>query len=289
MMNWSPAAGVFICSCLLLIWLGSLNKKTDWLYHLLIFDLAIAAFFFLLTPETQFKDVQWEKSCAVIPQTETANDGKITIMGIRNFKYRTENDFDINYKNETFDPDKAESLDFAISHWDGIDNIAHTMLCFNFSDGKSVVLSVEMRCPEGTSRDYYTTLFKQHELIYIWASPEDILDLRSTYRSEALYIYRTTATPAEVKKLFTILTERTGNLYRKPEFYRTVSGNCTTELLPYLRHMRPSLSWDFRALLNGTIDRMFYEQDFLMYKPGESFEFLKARSLIYPKKKKNQL
>ena len=213
-------------------------------------------------------------------RVERAAGGKIRLFDIRDFKYRAEHDFDVRYRTGVYDPEQLRSLDLYVSHWDGMDEIAHTLLRFNFSDGTALVLSVEMRCPEGISRDYYTTFFKQHALIYIWGTPEDLCDLRSKYRGEALYRYRTAATPDEVKMLFAALIDRTAELAEKQEFYRVISGNCTTELLPYLKAMRPALRWDHRVLINGSIDRMLFEQGFLVHGDGEIFEELRARSLV---------
>lgn len=280
MMNWEWTVFYILAAAVMVLWLG-VRRKRGCAYALAVFILAVGGFYALLTPEQQFRGSRWETSCARKPQVRKLDGRRFEFRDVRDFRYRTEHDFDVRYRNEIYDVDKLESLDLALSHWDGMDNIAHMMLCFNFSDGKSAALSVEMQCPQGTSRDYYTTLFKQHGLIYIWAPPEDLFDLRSNYRTgEALYRYRTTATQAEVKQLFVLLAERTADLYGHLEFYRTVRSNCTTELLPYLKAVRPDLQWDYRVLLNGTIDRMFFEQGFLRHKPGESFESLRAGSIV---------
>ncbi len=280
MMNWHYSVMPLLVLAVIIIWLGSL-KKSGPVFLLLVFNAAVTAFYLQLTPQEQFKGVKWEESCAVKPEVTFLDKGNIKISGVRNFHYRTAEDFDIKYQNEICDINKLESLDLGVSHWDGMDFISHVMLCFNFSNRAPLVLSVEMRCPEGRSRDFYTTFLKQHELIYIWGTPEDLFDLRSTYRNnEAFYRYRTTATADESKILFLNLLKRTQQIYQQPEFYRLLSGNCTTELLPALQKMRPELKWDLRVLINGTIDRMFFEQGFLKSAPGEKFEPLRARSIV---------
>ncbi len=280
MMQWHYGILPLLATTVTLLWLGCLRKK-EVIFLLLVFNTAVTAFYLLLTPEEQFRNAKWEKVCAIKPSVQFLDKNEVKISNVRDFQYRSANDFDVKYKTLTRDPDKLVSLDLGVSHWDGMDFLSHIMLCFNFSNAEPLVLSVEMRCPEGGSRDYYTTFLKQHELIYIWGTVEDLFDLRSTYRdNEAFYRYRTTATPDEVKTLFLHLLDRTEELNRKPEFYRVIYGNCTTELLPSLQKMRPSLKWDLRVLINGTIDRMFFEQGFLHSKPGEKFEPLRARSIV---------
>lgn len=280
MMQWPWLAMHAMFLLVVLVWFISRYHRSG-VYALGIFALSTVAFYFLLTPNGQFPpNTIWESSCARRPRVERAAGGKIRLFDIRDFKYRAEHDFDVRYRTGVYDPEQLRSLDLYVSHWDGMDEIAHTLLRFNFSDGTALVLSVEMRCPEGISRDYYTTFFKQHALIYIWGTPEDLCDLRSKYRGEALYRYRTAATPDEVKMLFAALIDRTAELAEKQEFYRVISGNCTTELLPYLKAMRPALRWDHRVLINGSIDRMLFEQGFLVHGDGEIFEELRARSLV---------
>ena len=280
MMQWPWPVMDAMLLLVTLTWLISRYRRSG-VYALGIFALATVIFYVLLTPDGQFPPAtRWESNCARVPRVERLPDGKVRIFNIRDFIYRTEQDFDVRYRTGVYDPEQLRSLDLYLSHWDGMDDVAHTLLRFNFADGRALALSVEMRCPDGTSRDYYTTFFKQHALIYIWGTPADLCDLRSKYRGEALYRYRTTATPDEVKMLFEALIDRTAELSGKQEFYRVISGNCTTELLPYLKAMRPSLRWDHRVLINGSFDRMLFEQGFLAADAGELFESLRARSMI---------
>ena len=280
MLNWHSSVMYALFLLVLLLWLASRYSKSG-MYALGIFCLSVATFYFLLTPDEQFPpQTRWESNCARLPKVEELPGDKIKILGVRDFKYRTETDFEARYQDVTYELARLQSVDIYLSHWDGMDEIAHTLLRFDFSDGKSVVLSVEMRCPDGTSRDYYTTFFKQHALIYIWGTPEDLCDLRSRFRGEATYRYRTTLTPEESRTLFLTLVDRTADLSGKQEFYRVITGNCTTELLPYLKAVRPKLRWDIRALINGPFDRLLFEQGVIAHEPGELFEAVRARSFI---------
>ena len=264
----------------LVIWLGGIVNK-GFIYLSAVYIAAVMVFFALITPQQQFAGVTWEPVCAKKARFVKLADGKVELTNLRDFRYRSEHDFDPIYRSEIYDPEKLDSLDIGFSHWDGMDHVAHTLLCFNFSDGKSVALSVEMRCPQGTSREAHTTMFKQHELIYIWAPPQDLFDLRTRYRVvESLYKYRTNATKNEIKELFMRLAERTNKICDQPEFYRLIVGNCTTEWFPVLKSVRPELRADWRVLINGTFDRMLFEQGFLQHRDGEEFESLRARSLV---------
>ena len=82
---------------------------------------------------------RWQKPWAQAPQFEQNGD-TLTIRNIRDFRYRTEEDSDANYRTETYDLSTLCGVDFASCHWDGMTAICHTMLSFNVSDGRRVVL-----------------------------------------------------------------------------------------------------------------------------------------------------
>lgn len=281
MLDWQ--ANAFWVLALPIVLLGIAGFKKKYFAGVLaVFVASVAAFFYLITPEEQFKADKWELSCSRMPEI-IINGNDAEIRNLRDFKYAPDSDkiVEPNYINQKYDLSKLESMDLYLSHWDGMDNIAHMLLCFNFSDNKTAVLSVEMRCPDGTSRDYHTTFFKQHALIYIWGTKEDLIDLRIHHRVvESLYRYRTTLTPAESRQLFCSLAKRTNQLSKKWEFYQTITGNCTTEVLPFFKEVRSNLKWDIRTLTNGTFDRLLFEQNFLEHRDGEEFESLRARSFI---------
>jgi len=55
---------------------------------------------------------------------------EIVVKDVRSFIYRTERDFDARYVTRRFDLDKLATLDFAVSHWDGIRGPYHVVLRF---------------------------------------------------------------------------------------------------------------------------------------------------------------
>ena len=105
---------------------------------------------------------------------EEINGNEIVVKDVRSFIYRTERDFDARYVTRRFDLDKLATLDFAVSHWDGMEFVAHTMLSFGFEDGKHLALSVETRLPEGVEQGSVPGLYKQFNVIYILADEEDL-------------------------------------------------------------------------------------------------------------------
>jgi hypothetical protein len=76
-----------------------------------------------------------------------------------------------------------------------------------------------------------------------------------------VYLYRTKATPDQARDLFTDILKRVNKLYREPEFYDSLTNNCTSNIVQHINRLRPSgLSlYDPRVLLPGYADKLAYD------------------------------
>lgn len=246
-----------------------------------VLELAILTAFCLITPERMFYRNRWTRECAVIPRVSSIGKNRIVIDNIRDFKYRTPEEFDIRYKRAEFDISQLVSMDIAQSHWDDMYEVSHTLLCFNFRDRTSLAVSFEPRVPENSrGGQFFPGIYKCYAQMLLLSTPSDILDLRTKYRGETLYRYRTTLTPAEVQKLFMLIICKVESLSEKMEFYNSISTNCTTAFAPMFREVKPDFPGDIRLILNGYLDRMLFEAKLLKHLEGESFGSLKARSYV---------
>lgn len=244
-------------------------------------ELATIFFFALRTPERAFEGVRWQRPWARAPHVEL--DGERAKIGnIRNFRYRTEEDFDSVYISGTYDLEQVQSVDLAISHWDGLEAVAHTMLSFGFRDGRHLAISMETRLPEGEEQGFLPGFYKQYEILMVIALEEDLFRLRTDFRGEELYLYRTNATPEQARTMLDSLLNRAVKLEREPEFYNSITENCTTSLAPLLREINPSFEGDIRLLLNGRSDELLYELGYLRHRERVSFAELKRRSRVAP-------
>ena len=274
---------IFAAGLAILFLTGSRRRKGGTLI-LLTVEAAFIIHFAALTPEEQFKDVKFRRVFAVKPAIRYLDKNKFEVINLRKNRYPADYDENATYcdifVNEFFDLTKVESMQFITVYWDGMWYAAHNMLNFKFSDGKELTVSVEPRTPVGVDRKPFTCLCKQQELLFILSDPEDLLDLRNRVRGEDMYIFETSFTPLECRKILSGIISKAGKLHRDPEFYDLIKANCITALLPYFRHARPELQWDVRCLFNGLIDRMLFDQNVLARRPGESFESLKSRSFI---------
>ncbi|MFA7230115.1 MAG: DUF4105 domain-containing protein [Victivallaceae bacterium] len=230
-------------------------------------------------------DQDWQLPWAKMPYAEI-NGQFLTIHNIRDFHYRSENDYEVRYCSEMYNLDKLNTVNLALSYWDGNKAVAHTMLDFGFSDGKWLVISSETRLKNGQTQGALAGLFKQYQALYVFGTERDLLMLRTNFRGEDVYVYPTITTPAEARILLLDLVKRANQLFAHPEFYNTISSNCSTSLVPSLRKIRPPRGWDIRILLNGLAGKMAFENGWLKHAPDISFEEYKAKYAVTEKMKK---
>ena len=238
---------------------------------------ALLIYFFCLTPAMQFKNVKWQTPWARRPQAEFLENRQIRFTGIRDFQYKSETDYLPRYCDMVVSVEDIQHIDLALSHWDGMESVAHTMLGMHFSDGKYLCLSLETRLPEGIEQSSVGGLFKQYEIIPLLGTRRDIFDLRIRHRGEDFYLYRTTLSKAQARQLLIFLAR---NLNSPPRFYNTLTHNCTTALDLFLHIAGSGAVDDIRLLVNGFSDQLLFELGYLCHRRGESFASLKSRSFI---------
>jgi len=258
---WSVGAMLYAFRCpdtvtavyagiLLALWFSALRRRR-WLYVLGAIELTVAGLFFAMTPERAFAGTDWQAPWGRVPTVEFVGS-RVLLHDVRDFHYRSADDYDIRYLDFEFDPAAVRTVDIAVSHWDGMRAIAHTMLSFGFSDGRQLVVSMETRLPKGATQGFLPGIYHQYELIMVLGTEEDLFKLRTDFRREDLYLYRTNATPEQARELLEYVVLRAESLSERPEFYNSVTRNCTTSLAPLLRVIDPTFSGDIRLLLTVT-------------------------------------
>lgn len=222
-------------------------------------------------------DRHWGPLAAVLPSA-TIDGDLVTVRDIRNFEYRSATDFTPRYYDRTFDLREIRTLDFMIAYWGTNETTAHTMLSFGFSGGEYLSVSVEARAERGEEYSGIGGLFRKYELIYVLGDELDLIRSRTNFRNERVYLYPTVSPPADVRKLFLEIIKRVNEVKAKPEFYNTITHNCTTTLAASGRKILPPNPFDIRLLLNGYADRMAYENGWIA--SGDSFEVTRKRHYI---------
>jgi hypothetical protein len=227
-------------------------------------------------------EADWAPEYARTPRVEF-DGNRVTIHDIRNFDYRSETDFTPRWYDATFDLDQLETLDFFKVHW-GLPLIAHTMFSFGFADGRYVTVSVETRRQKGQEWSSVAGFFKQYTLTYVLGDERDLVRLRTNFRGEDVYLYPTNTPKDQIRLLFVDILERVNSLADEPEWYNTITDNCTTSLATHVRKLTGRRRWDPRLLINGHTDEMGIESGWIT--PHGTLEETRAHYYVNPKVEK---
>ena len=245
-----------------------------------LIEVLLTAVFCLITPERRFRGTEWQTPWRFTLEVNRLDNGSYELRNVRDFFYRAEKDYDVRYRTVTVDPEQISSIDAVFSHWDNMEEIAHSMLGLNFADGTTVAISLETRLPEGVGQNGIDGLYRRYGLAMLAGTPNDFYGLRVDHRGETLYVYRLNMDHKNMRDTVVSLFDRAAKMQRSPEFYNSLYRNCTTGLLPMLPGAEPLLEGDIRVMLNGLAPKMLFEKDLIVCRKGESFGSIRARSLV---------
>ncbi|WP_372521872.1 DUF4105 domain-containing protein [Sulfuricaulis sp.] len=205
-------------------------------------------------------DRDWQPDVAILPYAIIDGD-RVTVHNIRNFVYRTETDFTPAYYDKTFDLRKLDGVDLIASYWMG-PAIAHIFLSFDFQGGDHLAISIETRKERGEGYSTVKGFFRQYELYYVVADERDVIRLRTNYRKdppEDVYVYRVNGSAEKGRRVFLQYIEEINALKDRPEWYNTLTTNCTTAIWMHTRINpgHPPLSW--KVLASGYVPEYLYE------------------------------
>src|ERR1700741_3625580 len=147
-----------------------------------------------------FHDRNWRPEVPVMPRAFIDGE-RVRIMGVRNFDYRSRTDFTTHYEEREIDLSHLTGLDFYVSYWsEGL--VAHTFLSFIFDNTSPLSISIETRPEVGRGFEPIASMFKQFELIYVVGEERDLVRVRTNYRKENVYLYRTIVEPGRARAIF---------------------------------------------------------------------------------------
>jgi Domain of unknown function (DUF4105) len=193
----------------------------------------------------------------------TLTSESVYIENIRNFAYTATSTYTPSYYNKRIDLNTVRSVDYIVEPFGSIGG-AHTFLSFGFDDGSYLAVSVEIRKEVGETFSPWKGMLRSYELMYVIADEHDVIDLRANHRKHDVYLYPTTATREQARALFVSVLTRAQALHTTPEFYNTLTNNCTTNIAAHVSDLRNEpLSWDRRMLFPENSDALAQELGFI--------------------------
>ena len=202
---------------------------------------------------------EWVSNLAKLPQI-TFDGNTVTIQSIRNTDYRSADDYTPAYYDRTFDLRRVQSVDFMVVPFQSVKAAAHTFLIFGFEDGERLAISVEARRERTESYSPLKGLLRQCELMYVIADERDVILLRTKHRGDRVYLYPIKASQEHVREMFESMLRRTDQFRSQPEFYNTLTNNCTSNILQHFNQVNDrQLPANLKVLFPGYSDQLVYD------------------------------
>jgi hypothetical protein len=222
-----------------------------------VLTIAVLAYYVSLEPSNER---EWQTDVAVLPYA-TVEGPIVKVHNIRNFDYRTESDYTPRYYDKVFDVRDLEAVDLIAVYWMG-PAIAHTIMSFAFSGDDHLAISIETRKEKGEAYSTIAGFFRQYELYYVVADERDVIRLRTNYRHdppEDVYVYRLHGPIENARGVFMEYMKQLNALARRPQFYNTLTTNCTTAIWANSLVNPGHLPFSWKILASGYVPAYLYE------------------------------
>ena len=200
---------------------------------------------------------------AVLPRIERRGDS-VRIAGVRAFRYAADTVLRRQYVTREHDLGAVRAVWYAVSPFASWRGPAHAFLSFEFADSTYLSVSVEARKEVGENYSPVRGLLRRYELMYVIGDEADVIGLRTNGWGDPVYLYPTTATPEQARRLLERLLERAAALSERPEYYNTVTNNCATNLADALNAIAPRrVPWHVSLVLPGYSDMYAWRRGLL--------------------------
>src|ERR1700675_2491944 len=255
------------------IWAIWFSRRRRMSAMAIVLFLGVVAWWISIRPS---HDRNWRPEVAVMPRALIDGD-RVRLTGVRNFDYRSRNDFTVRYEEREVQLSHLTALDFYVSYFMP-GPVGHTFVSFIFDNSPPLSISIETRPEIGESFAPVASLFKQFEVIYVVGDEHDLVGVRANYRHEAVYLYRLNTSPDDARRLLMVYLARINELADRPEFYHLLTNSCTINIVRYANAAGRGGGFELRHLLNGLVDGYLYDSGRI--DTTLPFDELRRRSLI---------
>lgn len=243
---WLAYAGLAL-AVLAALWVRRHNRGRSWAV-LAITGLAVAGWYQTIQPS---QTRNWAAEVAHGVSYSRAGD-ILTLHNVRNFLWTSDTEAVPAWEDRSYDLSKLATVDMLTSVWDSPD-IAHLIVSFGFSDGQHVAFSVEIRKEAHESFSTIGGFFRQFELVLIAADERDVVRLRTNLRQEDVHLFPVKLNAEQRQTLLLTYLDLGNRLAAEPQFYNTVTANCTSTVYRLVQVIKPDMPLDRRLLLSGQL------------------------------------
>ena len=204
-------------------------------------------------------DRSWVNDNQRLATVEISGD-KARIKNVRDFNWRTTKDYDERWVDVTIDLNEVRKIWFVLEYFSPErKEMAHTILSYEFEDGRRLACSIEVRRKEGSRYHPLKGIFRSYELIYVWGTERDVIGVRSRCRrkSKTHLFEGVVLGPGNERRMLESYLRRTNKLAKDPEWYNTITNTCTTNIVNHVNEVYPGrVPWAIGILMPGLSPKM---------------------------------
>ena len=201
----------------------------------------------------------WVNDNERLATVEIEGDSAI-FRNVRDFNWRTTKDHDEKWIDMKVDLSRVTKIWFVLEYFSpDRKEMAHTILSYEFEDGRRLACSIEVRKKKGVSYNPLRGIFRTYELIYVWGTERDIIGVRSRCRAKSkTHLFEGIVLgPGNERRMLESYISRTNKLARDPEWYNTLTNTCTTNIVNHVNEVYPGrVPWAIGVMMPGLSPKM---------------------------------
>ena len=214
--------------------------------------------------------------------TAEFNGAEVTVRNVRDFDWRSTRDYDERWIDKKIRLDQVARIWFVLEYFDPTRRqMAHTIMSFEMEDGTRISCSIEVRREKGERYNPIKGMFRQYELIYVWATERDAIGVRTRCRKKSVtHLFEAVVLgPGNERRMLESYLRRTNKLSESPEWYNTITNTCTTNIVRHVNEVYPGRVPKAVAILLPGLSPKLLQRNNLVKMTG-SIEETMERSII---------
>jgi hypothetical protein len=221
---------------------------------------AVVAGVLVLRSRTPSSAREWSVDQSRDP-TVTFSGDSVTVEGVRNFAWTSATASTPAWETRSYDLRKIATAWYVVvpfgTGWRGP---AHSFVSFGFDDGQYVAISIEARRERSEGYGVIAGALRNFELLYVVGDEQDLIGRRAVFDGTEVDLYPIRAEPDQVRAMFVSMLERANALRARPEFYNTLTNNCTINLVHHVNELVPGrIPTTWRVVLPGYSDAVIHD------------------------------